>query len=537
MGKPLARCAGIRRRRPVALLLLATSFPLAAGGFDCDPPPTPVLDAPVVLGNGSAGSVTRAQLQQALDEHSQVRLNIGGATLVLDQSLQLRRAVSLDGGGATLSGNGQVRVMEVSNPALSADFTIVLQNLRLVDGNATMAAGNQFARSGGAILNDHGGEPWRAVRLRVFDVEFVGNRAVATAQDGGGGAVYLVGHREFVCVRCLFDDNQGSNGGGFYGLGTQTIRFYDSVFSNNRATGDNGNPGNGGNGGAIGADGDSRELSLCRTRLVGNRNNAFGAGLFTVAYDLGSPTRIWQSTLQGNIQNGTDQHTGGAYIQGGPVSIRDSTFRDNQAVGYGGLALFDHSTGSGLVRVGGEIVNSSFTGNLARTGLGGAMNLQGSDPLLLQNLTIAGNRADCAVCFAGGIANPANAPITLRNTIFLDNTGGNAFNPWAMLNPVANGSNNLQWPQVRPDSFGQQELPVSPGSQFADALLLPPADNGGPTETQALPPGSPAVDAGTATGAPPADQRGLPRAGPVDIGAYELQDDNRVFADGFEGQG
>ncbi len=507
---------------------------LYGGGFDCSTPPTPTQSAPLVLGNGSAGSVSRVQLQQALDTASQIRLNIGGSTLLLDQPLQLTRAVHLDGGGASLSGNQLVRVMEISNPALSPEFTITLQNLRLINGDARSASGDEFARSGGAILNDHGGEPWRAVRLRVFDVEFVGNRAIETAQDGGGGAVYLIGHREFTCVRCLFDANQGSNGGGFYGLGTQSMAFHDSVFSNNLASGDGGNPGSGGNGGALAVDGETRELNLCRTDLIGNQNNAFGAGLFTVAYDQSSVTRIWQSTLAFNVQNGNDQHTGGAYIQGGPVSIRDSTFRANQARGFGGLALFDHQTGAGLIRIGGELVNSTFEANLARDGLGGAMNLQGTDPLLLQNLTIANNRADCAVCFAGGIANPANAPITLRNTIFLNNTGGNAFNPWAMLNPVANGGNNLQWPQERPDSFGQMELPVSPGSQFADAQLLPMADNGGPTSTMALPADSPAIDAGSATGAPPTDQRGLPRFGPVDIGAYELQDASVLFADGFE---
>jgi hypothetical protein len=516
-------------------LLLATLPATAlAGSFNCTTPATPTQSSPLLLGNGSAGSVTRLQLQQALDTASQIRLNIGNSTLQLDQTLQLARAVHLDGGGATLSGNDLVRVMEIRNPSLNPDFTITLQNLRLVDGDARTAPGDEFARSGGAILNDHGGEPWRAVRLHAYDVDFVGNRAIDSAQDGGGGAVYLIGQREFRCVRCLFDANQGSNGGGFYGLGTQSIEFYDSVLSNNLASGDGGNPGGGGNGGALAVDGDTRELNLCRTDLIGNQNNAFGAGLFTVAYDQSSVTRIWQSTLAFNIQNGTDQHTGGAYIQGGPVSIRDSTFRANQARGFGGLALFDHQTGNGLIRVGGEIVNSTFAANLARNGLGGAMNLQGSDPLLLQNLTIADNRADCDVCFAGGIANPANAPITLRNTIFLNNSGGNAFNPWAMLNPVANGGNNLQWPQVRPGSFGQTELPVSPGSLFADAQLLPIADNGGPTQTMALPAKSPAVDAGSAMGAPPSDQRGLPRFGPVDVGAFELQDEVELFADGFE---
>jgi hypothetical protein len=51
------------------------------------------------------------------------------------------------------------------------------------------------------------------------------------------------------------------------------------------------------------------------------------------------------------------------------------------------------------------------------------------------------------------------------------------------------------------------------------------ADNGGPTLTMALLPGSPAIDAGSAVGAPATDQRGVARPqGPgVDIGAFEFQ--------------
>jgi hypothetical protein len=47
-------------------------------------------------------------------------------------------------------------------------------------------------------------------------------------------------------------------------------------------------------------------------------------------------------------------------------------------------------------------------------------------------------------------------------------------------------------------------------------------DYGGPTPTMALLPGSPAIGSG-ATGAPPTDQRGLPRSGRVDIGAFQSQ--------------
>jgi hypothetical protein len=114
--------------------------------------------------------------------------------------------------------------------------------------------------------------------------------------------------------------------------------------------------------------------------------------------------------------------------------------------------------------------------------------------------------------------------------IFWNNTGGNAFNPWAMQIPAASGSNNLQWPLSR--GSGQTETAAAPGTTFADALLQPLATNGGYTQTMALPTNSPAINAGSATGAAATDQRGVPRYGLVDIGAYEFVPD-LIFANGF----
>jgi hypothetical protein len=58
-----------------------------------------------------------------------------------------------------------------------------------------------------------------------------------------------------------------------------------------------------------------------------------------------------------------------------------------------------------------------------------------------------------------------------------------------------------------------------------DPVLGPLQDNGGPTRTMAPLVGSPALDAGDNTDAPPTDQRGAPRIaqGTIDIGAYEVQ--------------
>jgi hypothetical protein len=65
----------------------------------------------------------------------------------------------------------------------------------------------------------------------------------------------------------------------------------------------------------------------------------------------------------------------------------------------------------------------------------------------------------------------------------------------------------------------------------ADPKARPPANNGGPTLTSALRPGSPAIDAGDNAGCPATDQRGVHRpingdglsGAECDLGAYEAQ--------------
>jgi hypothetical protein len=106
-----------------------------------------------------------------------------------------------------------------------------------------------------------------------------------------------------------------------------------------------------------------------------------------------------------------------------------------------------------------------------------------------------------------------------RNTIIAGNT--------ALFSPDLSG--NLG--SLGHNLIGNTQL----GSGFdptdllnVDPLLGPLQDNGGPTKTMALLPGSPAIDAGDNTDASDWDQRGpgFPRIvnGIIDIGAYEVQD-------------
>jgi hypothetical protein len=397
-----------RRASPIPLFALAalaapcTAF--AQQSFDCAAPSPPAMVSPLVLGNGSAGSVTTAQLQQALDAGGPIRLNIGSSTLVVNPTLTVKRASVLDLAGASLSGGDARRVIDVQNPS-NLTYTFALRNGSIVHGSTPTG-------SGAGLFKATGG-PWQAVTIQLFDLHFANNHAIASAQDDGGGALYIVGAAELAIVHSEFSGNSGSNGGALYSLGSKRVNLYDSVFVGNTATGSGGNPGNGGNGGAIGVDGDARFVNLCRVRLIDNTAHAHGGGLFTVTYSGASFTRLQDATVQGNASSANDKLAGGAYIQGSPIAISGSTFRDNSASGYAGLALF----GAGGV-LQGSIVNSTFVENVASNGLGGAMSISGATALTLQNLTIARNRAPCDVCFAGGIPYACSSALTPRNGSF-----------------------------------------------------------------------------------------------------------------------
>ncbi|HMM68638.1 MAG TPA: hypothetical protein PKC03_17015, partial [Dokdonella sp.] len=260
------------------------------------------MSSPVVLGNGSAGSVTTAMLQSALDGGGAIRLDIGSSVLTLNAELRVTRATILDAGGATLSAGNARRVLRIDNPGnLTYAFDLL---------NATIANGSTPGGSGAGLWKPTGG-PWQAVAIRIFHSRFTNNHAIAVAQDDGGGAIYAVGASELTLVDTLVDGNSGANGGAIYSLGSRRVNLYDSELASNTATGSGGNPGNGGNAGGIGIDGVDRYVNLCRVRLVGNQANAYGAGLFTTVYDTSSFTRIADSTVQGNNSVGTSNaHTG-----------------------------------------------------------------------------------------------------------------------------------------------------------------------------------------------------------------------------------
>ena len=238
---------------------------------------------------------------------------------------------------------------------------------------------------------------------------------------------------------------------------------------------------------------------------------------------------VTNSTISGNFV--------GIEISFASVSIANSTISDNSGWRGGVFAA------SGDL----SIVNSTISGNSATTGTGGGIYGNGLDDLSIVNSTISGNSANTGT--GGGIYN-YNSPLRITNSTITGNSagsGGGIYNDGSggasvveisntILNAGASGENIFNnGGTVTSDGYnlcsddGGGYL-TGPGDQInTDPLLGPLQNNGGPTFTHALLPGSPAVDAGDPNFVPPpsTDQRGCPFDrvfnGRIDIGSFETQ--------------
>jgi hypothetical protein len=143
----------------------------------------------------------------------------------------------------------------------------------------------------------------------------------------------------------------------------------------------------------------------------------------------------------------------------------------------------------------------------------------------ISHSTIADNTAHA---LSGGIHNRAGSTLNLFFTIVANNQteAATASDLWGT---IASAGHNLIGESTGGNGYSSSDL------LDVDPLLGPLADNGGPTQTYALLPDSPAIDADVIEFPPPWDQRGVgfPRVvnGKIDIGAFEVQSSSLLPAD------
>jgi hypothetical protein len=244
-------------------------------------------------------------------------------------------------------------------------------------------------------------------------------------------------------------------------------------------TGGNGNP-SGGNGGS-----------------GGNSGNLLG-----VVH--GDALDILNSTISGNTLTGGSGGDGG---NGGNAAAGTSGTPNPGNGGAGGNG--SSARGAGIAVSSGtvNITSSTIAGNAATGGTSGSGGTGGSGGLGGS----AGPGGSPGAALGGGLFQ-SGGTVTLVSTILADNT--------AAFNADVSGSVNADYCLI--ENVGTATITGANNVTGMDPALSALADNGGPTFTQALTAGSPAIGMAQPTGGPTTDQRGYTRDAAPDIGAFEF---------------
>ena len=340
--------------------------------------------------------------------------------------------------------------------------------------NSTIAGNATTPGSGGGVAN-YGGT------LTVRDSTIAGNEALVFCAGkycygGSGGGVANYGGTLTVLNSTITGNSANSGAGGVASDGG-TVTIENSTIAGNAGSG------------VL----SFSTFSIVNSTIAGNADG----GVLSF-----STLSIVNSTITGNTAS-IFSVAGGVASHAGPVTIENSTIAGNRAVSAGGVWINKYSTFS--------IVNSTITGNMATARSGGVANYGGT--LTLTRTLVTGNTAPIAPEIYNRVYYGSTLPATNYNLFGVNGTSGVVgFTP------------------------GPTDVVPPAGVQLVDILDPMLAHNGGLTQTHALVPGSPAIDAGgpdctDATGDPLlTDQRNKPR--PVDgngdgtavcdIGAFEF---------------
>jgi hypothetical protein len=425
-----------------------------------------------------------------------------------------------------------------------------------IGGNSATSSGGGLEDNSGGLASNNGGV------ISISGCTVRGNSAVL------GGGLHSYGGMVTV-ARSAIHDNAATDGGGLYGVGKVgslvtitgsfigansaadsaglannggTMTITDSTIRGNSATG------NGVAGGGV-DNYTGGTLTILRSTISGNYAGAYGGGIDNIE---GASATVVDSTIRNNR---TDGLGGGLYSYNATLMITDSSIRDNAAAYGGGLynnsyqntsvATITDSTirGNSALQDGGGLANnvgatltvtgSTITGNTSSGSGGGLHNYAGtvtvaastvtgntasgsggglannSGTMTITDSTIAGNLVMNSG-YGGGLYN--NQMLTTRNLIIAGNTAANG--PDVSGNLGSRGHNLIGNPSGTTGWVDTDLLDVDP-------RLGALQDNGGPTQTMELLPGSPALNAGDPAELGVPDQRGVVRRGGVNIGAYQ----------------
>jgi hypothetical protein len=421
----------------------------------------------------------------------------------------LREAVSLAGEGDTVSMAG-LPATGCSTITLHAGEIAIPQNkLTLIGGGGNSPASPKVTIDGTYLLAIN--------RRRIFNHEGFGTLQIENLVIRGG-SVYSATQGEYGgCIRSS----------GNVTLFRSTVEYCQADAKNHPTAG-----------GGVATRGD---LTLTYSTIAHNSAGATdGSAAYGGGAQVGGNLYAIYSTVSGNVAGSNGVGAGGGVGALKDATIISSTISANRAgQSFGGIYIKQVANGSTTY-----ITDSTISGNTAVTGIVGG--IYSNEPVSLYNSTIAfntaalGKRSEYHYDSAGldSVATVSSTSVTLRSSLISNNRYGSIKSDFSIYDAVGKavtlgGSNNL----IMAATFN---TPPGLTATTACPLLGPLRNNGGVTQTHALLSHSPAIDQGdNAFATRTYDERGSPYLRKnhvtVDIGAYEVQQEDVVFNSSFDG--
>jgi len=248
-------------------------------------------------------------------------------------------------------------------------------------------------------------------------------------------------------------------------------------------------------------------LTLSKTTVADNTSSGNGGGIFN-----NTTSRL--TLIDSTVSRNSAQSAGGGIFDLGTLTVINSTISGNKVVAQ-------DASGAGIFDLGPfTLINSTVSGNTS-TATGGGITFFGSRATIT-SCTIYGNMAKDGGGFSIQDRGKQHPHVEMGNSLVAGNHAHIGADISGTL--TSDGYNLIQDVSQATVLYG--------GSAPAELIGMSPnvgplQDNGGPTKTHALVPGSPAIDKiphnACHLDAIPTDQRGVkrPQGSKCDIGAYE----------------
>ena len=303
------------------------------------------------------------------------------------------------GGIVTIAGSGTHKLFTAQNATLTLDSLNITGGYALGPGGAILCYqtlltlrhctlnGCQATHSGGAIYC--GSDPPNLSRVIITDCLFTGNHSL------NGGALCLSGCDTSTIARTRFRNNTVATRahahcyGGAVKIETSLCHLDSCLFADNHAS--------------------LRDTDIILSAKSNGGALSTNTSHVTVSNSLFDTNRVHAAT-SGSAMGGA------VYTNNSTLHIVNSLFRADSADGKGGAV---YSTGADTsLRV--TLSQSSFVGNYARQGLGGAFCQEGKTRHITNNCTFYHNQTDM-----GGALffHNASGTSTILNSTFVSNLG------------------------------------------------------------------------------------------------------------------